>query len=310
MRNLTLLACILILVTALAPAAAQGGDRSDPAHLIVSMQSDGEVRINRMDWDVNAFAPVFPGAAVRGSDYVDLSGRTAVLILCNDLTLLDQRGSEVPRCDPYAYSPVFYYPDDPDWEPALPPTVVTLPGSAAPPEFTGSANRNELTGGELDSVLANTETILGLDLDTTGHAFALAMYYYGQGMTFDAITILTALPDLECSDRRPTVDPPGNGVLTLVKSPVVYLRLGELYQSLGQDDVAGRYYRCGADLASALGDPADEALALARQANLQADPVTAIDLYQSAINRYAALGALDAANLLLEICGSRNCTLP
>ena len=40
------------------------------------------------------------------------------------------------------------------------------------------------------------------------------------------------------------------------------------------------------------------------------DPVTATDLYQSAINQYATLGAMDDANALLELCGSRNCALP
>ena len=57
-----------------------------------------------------------------------------------------------------------------------------------------------------------------------------------------------------------------------------------------------------------LDDPADMALAYARQANVINDPVQVIQFYQTAIDNYAALGATTQANTLLDICGSRNCT--
>lgn len=322
MRHLIgLFTWIIILIAVISPgvspfAAAQGntpgGESSEPVHLVVNIEPGGVVRINRMDWDVNAFAPVFAGASVRSSDYVDLSGRTTVLILCTDLALIEQRGSEVPRCDAYPRTTAFFYADDPAWlPPDSPAAVVVQPGTQVPTGIdAGAFNLDELSGSDLDAVTAQVDTILGLNLSAEPIAFALASFYRGQGMTFDALSVLNALPDLECSAQRPTVEPPQDGDQSLVKSPALYLRIGELYQMLGDPQAALRHYQCAARLAQALDDPADLALASARQANAVPSSGDAVALYQQAINQYATLGATSNATALLEICGLRNCAMP
>lgn len=321
MRKMTVTGLILIVIVALGASplvTAQdytpGGGSPVPAHLVLSVGSGGEARINRMDWDVNAFAPVFPGSGVRASDYIDLSGRSTVVVLCTDLAVLEQRGSEVPRCNPYPDNPAFYYFDDPVWTPPDGPlTVATLPADMAstPPEIDTSVyNRTELSGGDVDAVINQMNTITGLNIPNDSKVFALASLYTGKNLYFEALSAFTALPDLGCSARRPTVDPPTGEEILLVHTPVVYLRIGELYQILGLTDDALRYYRCALDLSQAVNDPASAGLAYARQANAINDPVQATQLYQAAIDNYAVLGAQDNLTDLLEICGSRNCTLP
>jgi tetratricopeptide (TPR) repeat protein len=314
-KKMFFISLIVIMALGVLPnAAAQDtGTSPEPAHLVLSVTGSG-ARINRMDWDLNAFAPVFPGASVRASDYIDLSGRTTVMVLCTDLTLLDQRGSEVPRCNTYPNLTAFYYVDDPAWSaPDKAITVVTLPADLAniPAEVNkpNSYNQDELVGGELELVLSGVNTINGLDLSAEAKAFALSSFYRSQDVYFEALGALTALPDLGCTARRPTVSPPEGEDRPLVQSPVTYLRVGELYEMLGQIDDALRNYSCAADLAQAVSDPADTALAYARWANVTNDPVEAIQFYQIAIDNYAGLGAAEQANTLLEICGSRNCTL-
>jgi hypothetical protein len=249
---------------------------------------------------------------VRASDYVDLSGRTTIVIVCTDLTLIDQRGSEVPRCDPYPADPAFYYLDDPAWLPPDGPIIVTTGASTQVPEGVNSSgiNFDELTGGDLDRVTRYTQSILGLSLADDARAFTLASFYRSAGMTFDALNVLTALPGLGCSARRPAVELPAGGGVTLATSPVTYLRIGELYQLLGMNEDALRNYRCAAELADQLQSPADQALAFARQANVVDQPNSAVQFYQIAINGYAGLGAMENANAMAEICGLRNCTVP
>ena len=316
MRKFVIVGLLLIMALAgMMPAVTAQEDTGalEPGHLVLSLDSGGAARVNRMDWDVNAFAPVHAGTTVRGSDYVDLSGRTTVYIVCTDLTLLTQRGSEAPRCDPYPSAPAFYYLDDPTWLPAEGAiTVVTQSGTTVPAEVTtaDSHNRNELVGDELTQVTARTDAILGLELDASAKAFALASFYRTEGMYYDALTTLAALPDLGCTARRPSVDAPDSEPVPLVQSPSVYVRIGELYQLLGQPEDALRNYRCAASLSEALEDPANTALSYARQGNLVQDPGQAVQFYQIAIDNYATLGAQDNLNAMAEICGLRNCTVP
>ncbi|MBN1200571.1 MAG: tetratricopeptide repeat protein [Anaerolineae bacterium] len=321
MRTLTsagLLILIVIVVLGGGPGTPRNATAQDdtpvPAHLVLSVDNGSDARLNRMDWDVNAWAPLFPAASVRSSDYIDLLGRTTVLILCTDLTLIDQRGSEVPRCEPYPEKTFFVYADNPTWtgpEGAVT-IVVTDPNPATfPAEIRnpGAYNLDELIGDELAAIMERTDVILGLDIAPEAQAFALSSFYRSQGMIFDAIGALTALPDLGCTDRRPFVEPPGEGERPLVQSPAVYLRLGEMFQIIGQNEDALRNYRCAAELAQSVGDTADTALAFARQGNIAEDPAEAIQFYQVSIDSYASLGAYDVANAIMEICGSRNCTL-
>ena len=321
MRKLTLIGLILLAVVTALPAGsglrdagAQGRDRT-PVNLVLSVDNGVEARLNRMDWDVNAWAPVTPGTGVRASDYIDLLGRTTLTILCTDLKLLEQRGSEAPRCDPYPYTPVFFYADDPAWigEGASGAVWVTdVDPASFPPEIRDPdrIDLRLLEGGDLARVTEQTQAILDLDLSPEATAFALSSYYRGQGMLIDAIGALTALPDLGCTERRPAVEPPTADRRPLVQSPVLYLRLGELYELIGQNEDAERTYLCAAALAEALDDPANAALAYARQANIAEDTAQAIALYQRAIDNYALLGAMDAAQLMLDTCGLRNCAMP
>jgi hypothetical protein len=314
MRKKMVFILLIVALGGLPYAAAQEASSSPiPAHLVVSVTGSG-ARINRMDWDLNAFSPVFPGASARASDYIDLSGRTTVIVVCTDLTVIDQRGSEVPQCSTYPALTAFIYEDDPTWTvPSGALTVVTLPADLAPvpPEVTDPTayTLKELAGSDLDALRTVVNTINGLDLTDEAKAFALSSYYRSQDATFAALGALTALPDLGCTSRRPTVTPPTGEDRPLAQSPVLYLRVGELYQMLGQNDDAMRNYGCAADLAQALSDPADLALASARQANVTSDPAQAIQFYQTAIDNYSALGAKTQASALLDICGSRNCTI-
>lgn len=321
MRKLTLIGLILLAAIAAMPAGvglrdagAQGRDRT-PVNLVLSVDNGVEAQLNRMDWDVNAWAPVVPGTGVRASDYIDLLGRTTLTILCSDLTPLEQRGSEVPRCDSYASNPVFFYADDPGWTGADGPAAVAVtdPDPASfPPEIRNpdEIDLRLLEGDDLTRVSERTQTISELGLPPEATAFALSSYYRGQGMLFDAIGALTALPNLGCTERRPAVEPPPADRRPLVQSPVLYLRLGELYEMIGQAGDAERSYLCAAELAEALDDPANAGLAYARQANIAEDTAQAIALYQRAIENYALLGAMDAAQLMLDTCGLRNCAMP
>jgi hypothetical protein len=303
------LAAVLISV----PGSAAGQDNSlEPAHLVISVNNGSDALLNRMDWDVNAWAPLFPGTTVRTGDYIELSGRTTVIVMCTDLSLLEQRSSEVPRCDPYPGSTAFFYYDDPTWVPADNPDriVVGSVDTSALPQDIGNPNDFNLVtleGDALARVSDRTSTILSLDIPAEAQAFALASYYRSEDMLLDAISVLSAA-DIGCTEQRPRVE--SNGDRTIDQSPVVYLRLGEMYQMLGQRDAAERYYRCSADLATTLQDPANAALANARLANIAQDPGQATEFYQNAINNYMLLDAATDANAMLEICGSRNCTLP
>ncbi|MBN1680695.1 MAG: tetratricopeptide repeat protein [Anaerolineae bacterium] len=316
-------AAFLVLFLAVLLAGGPGASRQviaqdggpELAHLVLDVINDGDARINRMDWDVNAFAPLFPATSVRESDYIDISGRTTLTILCADLTLIEQRGSEVPRCQPYPAVAAFYYVDDPSWSgPDAPVTVVVSSPDAAgiPPEVRNPSaySLDPLTDDEMAQVAGAVGTITGLGVSPEAQAFALSSYYRGQGMIFDSLAALLVLPDLGCSERRPFVDPPAGIERPLVQSPALYVRLGEIFQVLGQNEDALRYYRCATELAETVGDPANTALAYARQANLMEDSEQATQFYQVAIDNYMSLGALASANTMLEICGSRNCTLP
>ena len=296
------------------PAGAQGGGASTPVHLVATVSNDGDARINRMDWDVNAFALVFPGTGVRSNDYIDLTGRTTLSIICTDLTLIEQRGSESPRCGAYPSMTAFFYTDDPAWvAPDASPVIHVLSGGAEgiPAEITdpGQYQVSALDEASRERVSTNTSTILGLNVPAEVQAYALSQYYRGEGMWFDAIGALTALPDLGCTARRAFVEVPADGSRTLESSPVVYIRLGEMFQVIGQTEDAARYYQCAAEAGEAYGDPASVALANARWANVAPALDAAIERYQIAIDNYAALGAADSANVMMELCGMRNCTL-
>lgn len=311
--RVSLVILIVLIALAAGPVWAQGGGLQ-PAHLVLSVDNGTEARLNRMDWDVEAWAPLFPATSVRSNDYIDLQGRTTVMILCADLTLVDQRGSESPGCDPYAYGEAFIYADSPRWLPddeargAIP----ILSDESVPPEITdpGAISMQVLGEGDLAAITQQADMILNLPVSEEAQAFALSSLYRAQGLFIDSIRELTALPDIGCSARRPFVDPPSGDTISLVQSPVLYLRLGELFQLVAQDEDALRYYQCAAEQAEALSDPSSTALAYARQGAMAADPAEAIRLYQLAIDNYAALGATEDANAMLEICGSRNCTLP
>lgn len=306
-----LLTAIVLIIAGSLPvpgAAAQGGG-STPAHLVLSVNDGIDAQLNRMDWDIAAWSPVFPGTVLRSGDYIELAASTTALVLCTDLTLLEQRGSESAQCNPYPYDTFFIYTDDPMWtaeDEAQ--QIQVLSTDSFPPEVTdpGTLPLVQVSDDQRAQVEQQISQINGLGLSDDAAAFAAASFYRGQGLIIDAIQTLITLPGVECTARRATVTDPPADERSLVKSPVFYLRLGELFQIIGQNEDAQRYYLCASDLAERLSDPADAALAYARQANI-AEPADAVGLYQLSIDRYAALGAVDAASAMLEMCGSRNC---
>jgi tetratricopeptide (TPR) repeat protein len=296
-----------------AAAQEQGQARTVAAHLVLAMSQGGVAEINRMDWDVNAFAPLALGEGVRSNDYIEVSGDTSLAILCADLQLIEQRGSEVPPCNQYIDTPMFSYTEDPVWRPSdaastivvFPPDLALVPVEISDP---GAFNQSVLTGGDLDQVVSARDTILDLSVPGEAKAYALSRLYRNQDMIFDALGVL--LPDLECTARRAFVEPPGPNERLLFKSPAVYLHAGEMFQMLGQTEDAVRYYTCAADLADATGDTANLALAFARLGNATEEPGQKISFYQQAIDTYAALNAPELVNGVLEICGRGNCSVP
>jgi hypothetical protein len=208
----------------------------------------------------------------------------------------------------------FYYVDDPAWTARnqnsaitlLPGDIASLPADIDP----GSYGAQELSGSGLDLVRSGISTIQALDVPDDAKAFALASLYRSQGALLDAVGVLTNLPDIGCTERRPSVDAPTGEARPMVQSPVLYLRLGELYELLGLTPNASTQYGCALDLANALGDTADAALASARWANIATDPGQAIQFYQQSINSYAQLGAQGNVQAVLDVCGLRNCTPP
>ncbi len=316
MRKQTFLALWIVIAVVVGPrvigVTAQG--TPEPASLVLTVDNGADARLNRMDWDVNAWSLLLPGTSIRGSDYIDLAGRTTVRVLCPDLTVLDQRGSEVPQCNPYPAVTAFFYVDDPAWTAhgqntaitVLPADIASLPADLDP----GSYGAQELSGAGLDLVRNGIGTIQGLDLPDDAKAFALSSLYRSQGALLDAVGVLTALPDIGCTERRPSVDAPTGDARPMVQSPVLYLRLGELYELLGLTSNASLQYQCALDLSNALGDTADAALASARWANIATDPGQAIQFYQQSINAYAQLGAQQDMQAVLDVCGLRNCTPP
>lgn len=315
MRTLISFALVLILaVTAvtLVPAgsmSAQDAER-EAVHLVLAVNSSGAVSFNRIEWGVTAFAPLFPGTGVRANDFMDVSADTTITILCADLALVRQRGSGVPDCSTYLQDPVFRYVDDPEWLPADVGVVTVTESSPQPDEIFATGEFQVAAAGDslLAAVTEQVSAIAALDVPDDAKAFALATYYREQGMTFDAVNALLALPEVGCQREGQTVAPPRADERPLAKLPVTYLRLGELYQELGNDDIAARYYGCAATLAETLEDPANLALASARWANI-VDIATATPLYQVAIDSYAQLGARGYAETMAEFCG-RDCRLP
>ncbi len=312
-KPLILLMTLVLITAGALPVSAIGGTAQGssptPAHLVLSIDDGTDAQLNRMDWDVNAWSPVFPGTALRSGDYIELSASTAAVVLCTDLTLLTQRGSEAAQCDPYPYDTFFVFLDDPAWSPDNEASQILVQSTDFPPEVTNPSALPlvQLSDSQRSTIEGQISQINGLGLPDDAAAFAAASLYRGQGLILDAIQTLTTLPDIECTDRRTTVSDPPTDARPLVKSPLLYLRLGELFQIVGQNEDAQRYYLCASDLAERLNDPADAALAYARQANI-ADPANAVGLYQLSIDRYTALGAAEDASAMLELCGSRSCT--
>ncbi|HEX3052511.1 MAG TPA: tetratricopeptide repeat protein [Aggregatilineaceae bacterium] len=306
--RISLLVLVAMLLTG-AGVTATAQKSSDAVHLVLSVESDGGVNINRFNWDVQALAPVYPGTSVGASDFLELMGRSRVVVLCTDLQIVEQLNSEVPRCNPYPKVTAFFAADDPSWTPDSGPVMVFDPAALPEGIDASAAELETLSGNALDETNTLTQTIQGLGLSAEAEAFAVASVYRTEGLYLDAIATLLDVPNIECQRPRGVTAPTGTD-RPLAKSPVLYLRLGELYQLIGQDEDAGRYYECAAVLAEALQDPANLGLAFARWANLSEDPGQAIQFYQNAINNFATLGAADFANDMLEVCGSRNCTMP
>ncbi len=309
MRTRISLLILVLLAVVLTGAPVTAQKASDAVHLVLSVESDGGVNINRFNWDVQALSPVYPGTSVGTSDFLDLSGRSRVIVLCTDLQIVEQLNSEVPRCNPYPNVTAFFSADDPTWIPDSGPVMVFDPAALPEGIDASAAELETLSNAAQTETTTLTQTIQGLGLSEEAEAFAVASVYRTEGLYLDAIATLLDLPDIECQRPRGVTAPTGTD-RPLVKSPVLYLRLGELYQMIGQDEDAGRYYECAAVLAEALQDPANLGLAFARWANISEDPGQAIQFYQNAINNFALLGAADYADAMLEVCGSRNCTMP
>jgi hypothetical protein len=311
----TLISITLVLIAALAAAlgaAAQYDDEPAPAHLVLSVEGDIENAVfNRLEWGVTDFAPLLPATSLRSNDYFELPPDTTIVILCADLTLSEQRSAGVPDCPERPVDPAFFYPGDPAWLPDEGPATVTIADTSPAPDDINAPGQYDLVPLEGDKQALITERVAVIDALPVADdvkAFALSSLYREAGVTFDAVNVLLGLEGLGCQRAGQPVQPPSGTERPLVKSPVLYLRLGELYQMLDQLEIAARYYGCAQGLAEALNDPANIALAAARRANT-ADIADAIPFYQMAIDNYALIGATDYTETMASFCG-RDCTLP
>lgn len=275
-----------------------------PAHLVI--ETEGNVRISRVGWDILAESPIFAGSSLQEGDYLVFSGSSRAVILCADLTVQEQFADGVPDCVTQPETPAFHFADRLEWLPET--TRVQVSDATVIPDDTADVTIEQIPSDDLDTLTALQQDIIetdGLAPETT--AFALANLYARYDLYFDAIALLTEQEAIQCTERA-IVRP--EGVSQVLEAPAAYLRLGEWSYYINDLASGERYFTCAFQLAEEIGDTGYAALAAVRLGDITDDETQAAVFYQNAIDRFATLEADEAVDQLLGICGTRNCTDP
>ncbi len=304
-NKLGLLAIIIMLIATYGGVTAQSDpNENEVAHLL--LQVEGTVNVSRDGWDIRADSLAASGSNLREGDYLVFSGSSRAVILCADLTVVEQFADGVANCISDPPTPAFYYSDLIEWMPADGTSTVTIK-----PDTTILANAPAIQTQSLSSEDSQTlstlqQGIAGLNLESEIQSYVTANLYTGYNLYYDAINELLQNDSVQCIERavvRPT------GESSIFESPVTYIRLGEWHYFIGDVEASQRFFACAFQLAEELGDTGNAALAASRSGDVTTnnDEVT---YYQQAIDRYATLDADENIEILLGICGSRSCTDP
>ncbi|MBI5931860.1 MAG: hypothetical protein HY862_21300 [Chloroflexi bacterium] len=306
---MVVLAVSLLTLTGVVSAQPrQQSNEQEVTHLLLAVS--GTVNINREGWDdYNTFSPAFPGTPVRARDYLQVAGNSQAIILCADLTVVEQYADGIVQCDSNPNPTAFVYLNEAVWKDAPQPAPAATSLSTIPENANG-VSTTTLSSQDEAILNAALSALSSLGLDEESLAYATANLYAQFGLYYDAINTILATSTRQCVER-PFVDADtSDGVISVFESPMTYIRLGEWYHMIDGADASDQFLHCGFELAGTLADIASQALAAARLADFSTDATDKINWYQQAINLYAPLTDSGSLQSLIEACGSSNCTLP
>lgn len=291
-----------------AQPSRQSGDE-EITHLL--LVTSGTVNVNREGWDdYNTFSTAYPGTPVRARDYLQVTGNSQAIILCADLTLVEQYADGIVQCDSNPNPSAYIYSNAVIWDEVPQPTPAATALSTIPPGANGVSSPASLSSEDEAILNSGLSALAGLGLDEELLTYATANFYARFGLYYDAINTILATSTRQCVER-PFVDADtSDGVISIFESPTAYIRMGEWYQLIDGVETSEQFLNCAFELAGTLGDTASQALAAARLGDFSSDPTQKIGWYQQAINLYSPLTATSSVQALLEACGSANCSMP
>lgn len=306
--KLLMLTTVLVISLVLPSLARAQSDDEEIAHLLLVVE--GTVNVNREGWDdYNTFSPAYSGTPIRARDYLQVAGNSRAVILCADLTIVEQFADGVVDCNSNPNPVGFIYLNSVLWDETPQPAPKVVNGSKVPPSADGVAAEN-LDDNSVAIVNNGLQALANAGLDEESSAYATANLLATYGLYYDAINLLLSSSDLQCV-QRPFVEPDtSDGVISAFESPQTYIRLGEWYHTINGADASEQFLNCAFELAGQLGDTANQALAASRLADFSTESADKIAWYQQAINLYAPLTATNSIQSLIEACGSSNCTQP
>jgi hypothetical protein len=307
--KLLMLTTVLVISLVLPGLASAQSDDEEIAHLLLVVE--GTVNVNREGWDdYNTFSPAYSGTPIRARDYLQVTGNSRAVILCADLTIVEQFADGVVDCNSNPNPAAFIYFNSVLWDETPQPTPTVVSQSTLPPEADG-VSTEDLDDNSLAVVNSGLQALANIGLDDESYTYATANLLATYGLYYDAINVLVNTGELDCTVQRAFVEPDtSDGVISAFESPQVYLRLGEWYHTINGQEASERYLNCAFELSGQLGDIANQALAAARLGDLSTETSDKIFWYQQAINLYAPLTATNSIQSLIEACGSSNCTQP
>lgn len=301
----------IVLILTLIPLAGgvtAQGDKKEVSHLLLA--TSGTVNVNREGWDdYNMFSPAFPGTPVRARDYLQVTGNSQAVILCADLTVVEQYADGIVECNSNPNPTAFIYSNEVMWDDVPQPDPAATALSTVP---SGSDGVPTISISPEDETILNSglAALSSMGLDEEALAYATANLYAQFGLYYDAINTILATSTRQCVER-PFVEPnTSDGVISVFESPTTYIRLGEWYHLIEGTEASEQFLNCAFELAGRLDDTASQALAAARLGDFSTDAADKIGWYQQAINLYSPLTASSSVQSLLTACGSSNCSLP
>jgi hypothetical protein len=284
--------------------AQSDSGEDEVAHLL--LQVEGAVTVSRDGWDINADSLAVSGSNLREGDYLVFSASSRAVILCADLTLVEQFADGVANCISDPQMPAFYYADGIEWMPETDTQTLFVKVDTSIPADAPAMQTASLAAEDNQALATLQQSIGALGLDPEIQSYVMANLYARYGLYYDAINELVQFDTLQCVDRA-VVRPTGSSAI--FESPVTYVRLGEWHNFIGNVEASQRFFSCGFQLAEELGDTGNAALSAARSGDVTTNN-DEVSYYQQSINRFASLDANENIEVLLGICGSRSCTDP